>query len=103
LKKTILYIIIAILYFLTPAFILGALGAMVSKKYEVDQSYWQIDGNEKLSYTEKRKQIEELDNRGTLLDYQTYAFTFVALTTFIVATGLIIKRNKILIDKKSNS
>lgn len=80
-----------------------ALGTMVSKKYEVDESYWHIDGNKKLSEEQKRQEVENLDEKGKQLDYKTYALTFLALTTFITATGLIIKRKKILTKQKSSS
>lgn len=80
-----------------------ALGTMVCKKYEVDESYWHIDGNEKLNEQQKRQEVEKLDLKGRQLDYKTYALIFVSLTTFITATGLIIKRKKIIIKQKSRS
>lgn len=79
---------------------MGTLGTMVSKKFEVDESYWHIDGDKELSA--EQKEIEKLDNKGRRLDLISYAFGFGALTTFAIATGLIIKRKKIL-PKKSYS
>lgn len=80
-----------------------ALGTMVSEKYEVDESYWHIDGNKKLNEEQKRQEIEKLDLKGRQLDYKTYALIFVSLTTLITATGLIIKQKKILTKQKSSN
>lgn len=82
---------------------MGALGTMVSSKYEVDESYWLIDGNENLTADEKQKKINELDNKGRQFKIQTYAFAFFTFATFVSATGLIIKRKKILGGQKSST
>lgn len=95
-KKTILYISIIVIYLLTPVCIIGTLGTMVSSKYEVDESYWLIDSNDNLTLDQKQKKIKELDNKGRQLKIQAYTFAFFAFVTFGTATGLIIKRKKIL-------
>jgi hypothetical protein len=82
---------------------MGALGTMVSLKYEVDESYWLIDGKDNLTADQKQKKINELDNKGRRLQIQSYTFAFFAFATFATATGLIIKRKKILGGQKSST
>lgn len=95
LKRAVLFTIIVILYLLTPVCITSALGTMVSKKYEVDESYWRIDGNNNLTAEQKVEQVNSLDRKGKLLEYKAYAFAFFSFIAFISATGLLIKKNKI--------
>jgi hypothetical protein len=102
-KKTLLYITIVVLYLLTPVCVMGTLGTMVSSKYEVDESYWLIDGNDNLTADQKQKKINELDNKGRQLKIQAYTFAFFAFATFVTATGLIIKRKHILGGQKSST
>lgn len=73
---------------------------MLSSKYEVDESYWLIDGNDDLTADQKIKQINELDKKGKQLKIQANVFAFFALATFIAATGLIIMRKRILVGHK---
>lgn len=82
---------------------MGTLGTMVSSKYEVDENYWLIDGNDNLTADQKQKKIKELDNKGKQLKIQTYTFAFFAFVTFVTASGLIIKRKKILSGQKSST
>ena len=102
LKKVLLYFSIAFLYLLTPFLIMAALGTMVSLKYEVDHGYFVVETNKKL--TDKQKQIEftELEKKGKELQTQYYFLIASGILTFVTASGLIIKRNKIL-TKKSYS
>ncbi len=79
------------------------LGTMVSSKYEVDEGYWLIDGNNNLSADQKQEKINELDQKGRRLKIQAYTYAFFAFATFASATGLIIKRKKILGDHVSKS
>ena len=102
-KKTFLYLTIIVLYILTPVCIMGVLGTMVSSKYEVDESYWRLDGNNNLSTEQKQKKINELDNKGRQLKIQSYIFASIAFVTFVIASGLIIKRKKILGGYKSST
>ena len=99
-KKIFLYLSIVVLYLLTPVCLIGALDTMVSLKYEVDDSYWSIDGNENLTADQKQKQVNELDNKGRQLKIQGYSLELFAFATFVVATGLMIKRKKYLVDRK---
>ena len=64
---------------MTPVCIMGTLGTMVSLKYEVDESYWSIDGNDNLTADQKQNEINKLDNKGRLLKIQGYAFAFLLL------------------------
>jgi len=72
---------------------------MVSLKYEVDESYWRIDGNDNLTADQKQEELNKLDNKGRQLKIQAYTFVFFAFATFVSATGLILKRKKILDEK----
>jgi hypothetical protein len=96
LKKTVLFTIVAILYILTPVCVLGALGTMVSKKYEVDESYWKINSNNLLSAEQKAEQVKRLDRKGREMQFKAWALGFLAFVTFVTATGLLIKRNRIV-------
>jgi len=75
---------------------MNALGTMVSKKYEIDESYWRIDGNSRLTAEQKAEKISSLDRKGRLIEYKAYTFAFFSFVTFVTATGLLIKRNKIV-------
>ena len=102
-KKQTLFAIIIILYLLTPVCLLSALGTMVSKKFEVDESYWRIDGNNRLSAREKEEKINSLDRKGRQMEYKAYILAFLAFVTFVTATGLLIKRNKLLRNVTNNT
>ncbi len=91
-----LYISIIFLYLLTMVCVMGMLGAMVSSKFEVDENYWRIDGNEKLTANQKKEEIDKLDRKGRHLQIQACSFAVLAVVSFITATGLLIKRKKIL-------
>ena len=80
---------------------MATLGTMVSLKYEVDESYWTVEGNNNLTVEQKQNEITELDNKGRQLKIRAYTFAFFAFATFVTATGLIIKRKKILDKEKS--
>lgn len=101
-KKVFFYFSIAFLYLLTPFLIMAALGTMVSLKYEVDHGYFEVETNKKM--TDKQKEIEfiELDKKDKELHTQYYFLVAGGILTFVTATGLIIKRNKILGGQKSS-
>jgi hypothetical protein len=82
---------------------MGTLGTMLSSKYEVDERYWLIDGNDSLTADQKQEKINELDNKGRQLKIQAYTFAFFAFATFATASGLLIKRSKILGGQKSST
>ena len=68
------------------------IGAMVTKKYEVDEKYWIIDRNNKFSVEKRPKRIKDLDLKGSELELHAFLFVAIGFTTGIVATGLLIKR-----------
>lgn len=65
-------------------------------KYEVDEGYWKIECNNNLTADQKQNKINELNSNGKQLKVSTYTYTFVTFATFVTATGLLIKRNKVL-------
>lgn len=73
---------------------MSALGTMVSKKYEVDETYWEIEANKKLTAVQKTEQINILNRKGKRLEYNASAFAFFSFLTFVTATGLLIYRTK---------
>lgn len=79
------------------------LGTLVSLKYEVDESYWLIDRNDTLTAEQKQEATNRLDKKGKQLNIQAYALEIFAFATFVTATGLIIKRYKILGVQKSST
>jgi hypothetical protein len=103
LTKPALYILVAILYLMTPICILASLGTMVSKKYEVDESYWTIDGNSNLTTEQKKVHSDALDRKGKQMEQKAAAFIFGAFATSITATTLLIKRRKIISGQKSST
>ena len=98
-KREVLYTIVVILYLLTAICIMNALGTMVSKKYEVDESYWRINGSNNLTSEQKEDQVSNLDRKGRQLEYKAYTFAFFSFIAFVSATGLLIKRNKIVLKQ----
>ena len=74
---------------------MSALGTMVSKKYEVDESYWIIDGNKNLTEEQKVEKVNSLDKKGLQMEYKAYTFAFFSFIAFASATGLLVKRNTI--------
>ena len=101
-KKVFFYFSIVFLYLLTPFLIIIVLGTMISLKYEVDHGYFAVETNKKL--TDKQKQIEftKLDKKGKELQTQYYLLIAGGILTFVTASGLIIKRNKILGGQKTS-
>lgn len=69
---------------------------MVNSKYEVDEKYWLVDGNDKLTSDQKEKEIQSLDEKGRKYKIKTYALSSAALLCFLVSTGLLIKRKNII-------
>ena len=102
-KKVILYFLIVTLYLLTPICVLGILGTAVSKKYEVDDGYWQIDANEKLTVEQRKFKIKQLDNEGDKLSNIITLFIIVGLTSFVVATILLVKQKTLMKERKSGT
>jgi hypothetical protein len=96
LKKPIFFTLIVILYLLTVACIIVAAGTMVSKKYEIDESYWKIDANRNLTSEQRRKLTDNLDIQGRQMEYKAYAFAFIALATSITATAMLVRRRYFL-------
>lgn len=97
------YTLIVILYLLTPVFIMATLGTMVSKKYEIDDSYWRVDANRNLTSEQRRQKTGKLDKEGKQMEYKAYAFAFIALMTTIKETGMLVQRCKILERQKSST
>jgi hypothetical protein len=103
LKKVILYLVIATLYLLTPVCVLGLLGTAVSKKYEVDEGYWHIDADKKLTEEQRKFQREQLDNKGNKLDNRITLFIIAGLTSFALATTLLLRKKTLMTAKKSGT
>lgn len=95
-KKVILFCGITVLYIFTPLLIVAALDKMVSLKYEVDHGYFMVDANKELTDEQKKIEFDELDQKGKALMTQYYIFMACSILAFTTATGLIIKRNKII-------
>lgn len=102
-KKVFFFCGIAVLYILTPLFIIAALGTMVRLKYEVDHGYFAVETNKKLTDEQKIIEFDNLDQKGRDLKTQYYILGAGSILTFATATGLIIKRKKILGEQKSST
>ena len=102
LRNPIFYALIIILYLVTPVCLMAALATMVSKKYEVDESYWRVVANDSLTSEQIRQQIDTLDQEGKRMEYNAYAFTFISLATSLTATGLVVKRRRFIHRQKSS-
>lgn len=102
-KKVFFFCGIAVLYILTPLFIIATLGTMVSLKYEVDHGYFAVETNKKLTDEQKIIEFDNLDQKGRDLKTQYYILVAGSILTFATATGLIIKRKKILGEQKSST
>lgn len=102
-KKVFFFCGIAVLYILTPLFIIAALGTMVSLKYEVDHGYFAVETNKKLTDEQKIIEFDNLDQKGRDLKTQYCILVAGSILTFATATGLIIKRKKILGEQKSST
>lgn len=102
-KRVFFFCGIAVLYILTPLFIIAALGTMVSLKYEVDHGYFAVETNKKLTDEQKIIEFDNLDQKGQDLKTQYYILVAGSILTFATATGLIIKRKKILGEQKSST
>ena len=88
---------------LTPVCVMGILGTAVSKKYEVDDGYWHIDADKKLTDEQRKFQKEQLDNEGKKLDNRITIFIIAGLTSFALATTLLLKRKNLMTAKKSGT
>ena len=77
---------------LTPVCVMWILGTAVSKKHEVDEGYWSIDPNKKLTDEQRKFRKTELDNEGNKLDNKVVLFAIAGLISFVFATTLLVKR-----------
>lgn len=102
-KKIAFYLGVVFLYLLTPLLIMGALGTMVSLKYEVDHGYFAVETNKTLTDEQRKNEFVELDQKGQQLKTQYYLLVAGSILTFATATGLIIKRKNILSGQKSST
>lgn len=102
-KKIVFYFGVVFLYLLTPLLIMGALGTMVSLKYEVDHGYFAVETNKTLTDEQRKNEFVELDQKGQQLKTQYYLLVAGSILTFATATGLIIKRKNILGGQKSST
>ena len=98
-----LFAAIVVLYAATPVCMMRALGAMVSKKYEVDESYWKLAGNHRLTAARKADETKELDQKGRKLAYEAGVFALLSLVAFAGATGLLLERDRIIGRIKSST
>lgn len=80
---------------------MAALETMVSKKHEIEESYWRVDANRNLTSEQRRQQTGKLDKEGKQMEYKAYTFAFIAIMTTITVTGLLAQRCKILERKKA--
>lgn len=76
---------------------------MVSLKYEVDHGYFAVETNKKLTDEQKIIEFDNLDQKGRDLKTQYCILVAGSILTFATATGLIIKRKKILGEQKSST
>jgi biopolymer transport protein ExbB/TolQ len=100
-KKTLFYSSVILLFVLTSVSTLGILGTMVSIKYEVDEGYWSIEGNNDLTPAQQKEAMHKLKEKGRDLEIQGYLYFFSAVVTFSAATILLFKRTKILHEQKT--
>ncbi len=85
------------MYLAVPFCILSFLGTAVSMKYEVDHGRFAVETNEKLTESEKVIELQEINKYEAQLNTQAFFLAFIAIVLFIVATALIVKRNKFLV------
>ena len=103
LKKVFFYSLIVALYLLTPVCGMAILGNAVSKKYEVDEAYWRIDADKKLTSEQRKYKTDLLDDKGKMLENRIILLAITGLTSFITATTLLAKRRTLTIAKKSGT
>jgi len=73
----------------------------VSKKYEVDEGYWLMEANKKLTDDQRKFQKEQLNNKGNKLENRITLFIVTGLACFGVATTLFMKRKTLITSKES--
>lgn len=100
-NKVLFYGIVVLLYLLTLVFAWALLGAAVSKKYEVDEQYWRIESDANLNDELKKRQRAWLDERGLELTGNQIFLGLMAANSFILATVLLFKRNRLLNNKRA--
>lgn len=99
-KKTLFYSSVILLFVLASVSTLEIPGTMVSLKYEVDENYWSIEGNNDLTPARQKEALHELEEKDRDLEIQLYLYFFSAVATFSAATILLFKRTKILHEQK---
>lgn len=94
-KKSLLYILILILYVLTLGLALKIIDKKVSLKYEVDEVFIIAASKKYIADNQEKLKISMLDKKGREIRFQINCLIIASIITFSFATGLVIKRNKI--------
>ena len=95
-KPTIFYLIAVLLFLLPPICGLGIINTMVSEKYEVRDARLNLETDDSKSEQQKNKEYKEIEElEKSIKNQQTGALT-TGIAAFLIATVMLIKRNKII-------
>lgn len=94
-KKTKRYggLFIFLLYVCSIICLFVVLGTMVSKKFELDEKYWRIDGK-KLSKKQQSIAWKMLDEKGKRFDTIILGAALTGILTFAGATMMMVKHHR---------
>ncbi len=95
-KTITFYLIISMLYLLTPVCLFGAINSASLYTDQIDMGHFAVNINDKLNETQKKKEHEELDKYGFKLKIDQYLFGTATFIFPLLATGLISYRKVIL-------
>ena len=75
---------------------MNVLGTMLDMKYKNEPRYFQVDSIENLNEEQKRNEIKRIDEEELRLNNKAILLTILAISSFVIATTLLIKRKKIV-------
>jgi hypothetical protein len=102
-RKLLLYLLILCLYLATPYCLLITVNVMDIHKHQVEHAYIFLDMEDSISDVQRQNKIYALDKKDR--EYKIIAASAFAgsIISFVLATGLLIKRKKIINRKIKNT
>jgi hypothetical protein len=102
-RKLLLYLLILCLYLATPYFLIATINSSALYKDQVEMAYFAVDIDMFLTEEVKRNQLKKIDKEDRRYKIAIASYFAGSIISFVLATGLLIKRKKIINRKRKNT